>query len=319
MRAKCLATALLLLGAVGATDASGQGENTTDAGRHFRRGVELYGEANYSGALVEFKRAYALAPTSAALYDIGEAEFQLQNYAAALKTFRQFTVQYNPSDSHWAGVESSIQVLSSRVGLIRVTTTPVGADIALDDEAVGKTPLDEPLLASIGRRKVVASMPGRPPAAQYVELAAGDDVAVSLDLPMGPPAITVVPSQDNRQPSIHVVASRSANTPTLRGIGWFFASSFTAGWIIFGALAIEQANALAEARSELTTSSTLNHHASLTTTYAAIADSMAAASLLTGGVTLYLTLSSSKERPRSSAGTGRITIGPASAFFESSF
>jgi hypothetical protein len=162
-------------------------------------------------------------------------------------------------------------------------------------------------------------MPGRPPAVQYVELAAGDDVAVSLDLPKGLPAITVVPSQDDRQPSTNVVATRSANTPTLRGIGWFAASSFTAGWIVFGALAIEQANALAEARRELTTSSTLDHHANLATTYAAIADSMAVASLLTGGVTIYLTLSSPKERPRSSTGTGQLTIGPASAFFESSF
>jgi hypothetical protein len=320
MRAKCFATPMLLFGVLGAlsgADASGQGETAADAGRHFRHGVELYGEANYSGALVEFKRAYALAPTSVALYDVGETEFQLQDYAAALKVFRQFSAAYTPSDGHWASVQNSIQVLGARVGLIRVTTHPVGADVTLDDEAVGKTPLGEPLLASIGRRKVVASMPGRPPTTQYVELAAGDDVVVSLELSGGTEVVVVAPPPESPGPPASLVPARSANTPTLRTIGWIAASSFAAGWITFGALAIGQADALSQARSELTTGPTLNHHANLTTIYGAIADSMGALAVLTGGVTVYLTLVSPKEHPHT--GVSKITIGPASAFFETNF
>src|ERR1043165_5818761 len=55
-----------------------------EAGKHFQRGVTLYNEADYRAALVEFKRAYEIAPNSAVLYNIGQTYYQLQNYAAAL-------------------------------------------------------------------------------------------------------------------------------------------------------------------------------------------------------------------------------------------
>jgi uncharacterized membrane protein len=45
---------------------------TRDAGKHFQRGVSLYGEADYRAALIEFKRAYALAPNAAVLYHVGQ-------------------------------------------------------------------------------------------------------------------------------------------------------------------------------------------------------------------------------------------------------
>ena len=54
-----------------------------DAAKHFERAVVLYGESDYQGALVEFKRAYAIAPNPTVLYNIGEAQFQLQDYAGA--------------------------------------------------------------------------------------------------------------------------------------------------------------------------------------------------------------------------------------------
>lgn len=320
MRARCLAAALILVGALGGADARGQqGETAMDAGKHFRRGVDLYGEANYSGALVEFKRAYVLAPTSAALYDVGETEFQLQYYADALKTFRRFLAEYGPNEHHRADVENSIQVLASRVGVIRVRTVPEGADVALDDQAVGKTPLAEPLLASIGRRKVVASIPGRPPATQYIDLAAGDDVVVSLDLSPPPEALAVPPSREVPQLPPPAVAVRPDSSAMFRRVAWIAASSAGAAAITFGALAVWQADALAQARRGLTTSATLEHHANLATTFAVLADSLGAVALLTGGVTVYLTVQSSEARRRSTAGAGRVTIGPDSVFFETNF
>jgi tetratricopeptide (TPR) repeat protein len=323
MRAKRLVTtaALILLGSLGAVDANAQqqGPPEMDAGKHFRRGVELYAEANYSGALVEFKRACALAPTSTALYNIGETEFQLQLYAEALKTFRQFVASYGPNDSHRASVDSSIQVLASRVGLLRVTTNPNGANIALDDEPVGKTPLGEPLLVSVGRRKLVASLPGRPPATQYVEVATGDDVAVSLELAAPPEATPVLTAKESRQSAEHHVVVHTVNTPTVRTVGWVTTTAFAVGALTFGAIAISQANTLSQARNELTTSAILNQHSNLVRTFSILADSFGAAAVLTGGVTLYWTLAVSGEHPRAMADAAHLTIGPASASFETSF
>jgi len=57
-----------------------------EAGKHFQRGVTLYNETDYRAALVEFRRAYDLAPNAAVLYNIGETEYQLRDYASALIT-----------------------------------------------------------------------------------------------------------------------------------------------------------------------------------------------------------------------------------------
>jgi Tfp pilus assembly protein PilF len=50
-------------------------EATRDAGKHFQRGVALFNEADYAGALAEFKKAYELAPNPAVLYNIGQTHF----------------------------------------------------------------------------------------------------------------------------------------------------------------------------------------------------------------------------------------------------
>ena len=55
-----------------------------EAATHFQRGVGLYREADYRGALVEFHRAGELVPAPVTFYNIGETEYQLREYAEAL-------------------------------------------------------------------------------------------------------------------------------------------------------------------------------------------------------------------------------------------
>src|SRR5580692_5914030 len=73
-----------------------------EAGRHFERAVVLYAEADYQGALVEFKRAYATAPNPIVLYNIGETEFQLQDYSGALGAFTRYLGESPPGVAHRA-------------------------------------------------------------------------------------------------------------------------------------------------------------------------------------------------------------------------
>src|SRR5579864_8475531 len=110
---------------------------TRDAAKHFQRGVSLYGEADYRAALVEFRRAYALVPNAAVLYNVGETEYQLQDYAGALTTFKRYLAETSPTESHRSEVESNVDVLRSRVGRLSIQTVPSGADISVDDQPIG--------------------------------------------------------------------------------------------------------------------------------------------------------------------------------------
>ena len=168
---------LLVVAFTAVAAADDGGAAAREAGKHFQRGVALYGEADYRAALVEFKRAYTTLPNAAVLYNVGEAEYQLQDYASALTTFERYLGETSGTDSHHAEVEADLDVLRARVGHLAIATVPAGADVSVDDQSVGHDPFDKSLLVSIGRRKVVAAMSGHASVTRYVDVAADDNVS----------------------------------------------------------------------------------------------------------------------------------------------
>jgi hypothetical protein len=293
---------------------------THDAAKHFQRGVALYGEADYRAALVEFKRAYTTAPNPSVLYNVGETEYQLQDYASALTTFERYLGEVGAGDPHRAEVDGTVETLRARVGHVAISTSPSGADVTVDDVSVGRTPLDKPLLVSIGRRKIVATLPGRTPVTRFIDVAADDTVPVALFLPNGEastaPSLALSPT-----PRVET-ASSDGTWHTLRIAGWITAGASAAGAITFGALAMKASSNLQAARAAYpTTAATLQNDASLTTTYSLIADSLTAAAIVVGGITLYSTLTSSApaSSKRGASGSARVSLGPGSARFEMTF
>jgi tetratricopeptide (TPR) repeat protein len=288
-------------------------ESVREAGKHFQRGVVLYNEADYRGALVEFKRAGGLAPTASTLYNIGETQYQLQDYAGALGTFERYLAEASPSDGHRAEVERNVQALRARVGFVAITTLPTGADITIDDQPVGRTPLDKPVRVTIGQRKIVATLAGRPAVVRYIEVAAEDNVSVSLQLG------TVVAAESPLSGTTASDSSRASRGSGLRTAGWVTTGVLAAGAVTFGVLAIKSSNDLKTARETYpTTSDTLDHAANKVTTYSIIADALGVGALIVGGITLYSTLSSSSNPSSASAGA-RLQVGFASVQVEAIF
>lgn len=193
--------------AQGATPAPSK-EAVREAEGHFKRGVELYGERDYKGALVEFKRAYQIAPSPSVLYNIGQTQFQLQSYAAALPALEQYAAEGKPTGARKKEVEASIATLRARVGTLDIASNVEGADVTVDEESVGKTPLPKPVLVSVGTRKIVVSAEGFPPATRSVDVAAGDALHLSVELtkppppPPPPPSAHVEPPEDDSSSNV---------------------------------------------------------------------------------------------------------------------
>ncbi|MDP9001270.1 MAG: PEGA domain-containing protein [Myxococcota bacterium] len=319
------ATLVFIVATLFSTSASAQDKdanaNTREAAKHFQRAVSLYGEADYRAAVVEFKRAYSLAPNTAVLYNIGETEYQLQDYAGALTTFHRYLLETHPTDAHRTEVERNVEVLRTRVGRLRITTLPAaGAEIMVDDQSVGKTPLEDAVLVSIGHRKVVASMPGLAPVIRYVDVAAEDDVAVNLPA-AGSTEVGAGAGVQGEQPALRI-SHPSRSGSSLRIVGWVATGAFAAGALTFGLLADMAATDLKNARNAFpTTAATLSHDAQLTTTYSVIADSLTAGAILVGGITLLSMLLPPPSAPRASGHTHetRVMLGLGSARFETTF
>ncbi|HEX7840914.1 MAG TPA: PEGA domain-containing protein [Kofleriaceae bacterium] len=258
----------------------------TDAAKHFQRGVTMYSEADYRAALVEFRRAYEIAPNPAVLYNIGETYYQLQNYAAALVALGRYLTESGQGAAHRREVEQTIDTLQTRVGKVAVTTTQPGCDITVDDELIGKTPLDEPVLVSIGRRKITAMRDGRVAETRFVDVAAGDTVKVALST--GGDAVVRAPAPPQSEPP---KAPAGTNWVT---VGWYTTGIAGGIAVVAGGVAIFESHSLSNARNSFpTTHDTLTGKADLVKGVSYVADIAGLVALVSGGLTLKYSLSQS--------------------------
>jgi hypothetical protein len=286
---------LLALGAPalrGSSIAHAQSAANKEASKHFQRGVTLYGEADYRAALVEFRKAYEIAPNATVLYNIGQTYYQLQNYAAALTTLERYLSEAGSSASHRSEVEQTLDTLQSRVGKISITANISPCEISVDDEHTARTPLREPLLVSIGRRKVTAACEGRPAESKFVDIAAGDTAPVQFSFAEASTAIT-----SSRTP-----VDSGGKPANWAGRMWIATGVLGATALASGVYAFKLSRDLKSAReanpvlpeNQAARAADLDQRSSDVTRYSLIADIVGVTALVAGGIALKLTLSKSK-------------------------
>ena len=161
---------------------------------HFKRGVDFFKEGDYRSAMIEFKRAYELAPNYKVLYNLGQTSLELQDYASALRSFERYLSDggRDVAAARRAQVEGDIEKLKKRVARVEVTTNVPDAEIFIDDVSVGKTPLSAPMAVSAGRRKISA-IKGGITAMRVVDIAGGDSLTVALEI-VEPALVTQAPA-----------------------------------------------------------------------------------------------------------------------------
>ncbi|HVR60246.1 MAG TPA: hypothetical protein VMU50_00030, partial [Polyangia bacterium] len=141
-----LAAGLLAI-AIPARGAGDDGsEHLDEAGTRFRRGVELYSEGDLAAAMVEFSRAYQLAPRYKILFNMAQVAYQQQDYVAALRHFRRYLADGGDeiSGPRRAFAQQEIRKLEQRVARLEVKA-PAGARVLVDGLEVGIAPLGAPV------------------------------------------------------------------------------------------------------------------------------------------------------------------------------
>lgn len=179
-----LAVVLVAASALLGHHASAQGDPVAQGKAHFSSGVALFREGDHRAALVEFRRAYELSHNHRVLYNIGQAEFEVQDYAGALRSFQRYLAEGGAEieAERRAAVEADIRRLSTRVARLTVKVNVAGAEVLIDDVPSGHSPLKEPVVVSAGRRKLTVHKAELPPVTRFLDLAGGDATSVSIDL-----------------------------------------------------------------------------------------------------------------------------------------
>jgi hypothetical protein len=153
-----------------------------EAAERFDRGLRLVDDGDLSGGLVEFQRAYDLAPLPLILFNVGLVEAELGRPVDAAKALRQVVAQ--PQAIAPERLSHAQEVLAKeldRIGQVSVTANVSEGTIELDNVEVAKWPLAEPLEVSSGSHVIGIVTRGYAPARQEVRVAAHERAEAQLD------------------------------------------------------------------------------------------------------------------------------------------
>ncbi|HKQ69596.1 MAG TPA: tetratricopeptide repeat protein [Polyangiaceae bacterium] len=160
-------------------------EPTTEAVRmarkRFQEGVAAADLGNYEGARVAFQQAYALKPHASVLRNLGQAELKTSHFVEAarhLSLFLRDTTFGSVADREAA--KKSLAQAESKVGKVTVDVDVDGADVTVDGELVGRSPLADPVYIEAGRRLLRVSKDGHTPYEQPQMLEPGRPAQVKV-------------------------------------------------------------------------------------------------------------------------------------------
>jgi tetratricopeptide (TPR) repeat protein len=298
---------------------------TEDAGAHFERGVGFFRDHDYTAAMVEFKKAYELDPHYRVLFNLGQTSKELKDYAAALTSFERYLTEGGDKidAERRKTVEGWVVELRDKVGRVTFKIEVAGADVAVDDIDVGKTPLDEPVVVNAGRRKITVMKPGYAPLTRFVDVAGTESKELALELV----PLTAPPGEGDGKAAGGAPAT---SAPTEGGgigpgpwvmLGVTGAAGIAAG--VVGGLALGKKSDFDDALTKVPTSATeIDDARSSARTFAITADVLTGVAVAAGVTTIILFIvdaSSGPSAPPTNEPTARVLVGPGFAGVSGSF
>lgn len=181
----CLALAITLAAAprVAAAD------EKSEAGRHFKLGVGLYGERKFDEALVEFQRAYELAPHPSVLYNIAVTFRELSRYNESILYFERFLTEGDKvvKKKLIMQAKKELDELRARVGNVEVAVKPDEVVVSVDGREVGTTPFAQQVILGPGEHKFELRAPWGAVETHTVTVTAGDTSTLTAEMIEPPP------------------------------------------------------------------------------------------------------------------------------------
>jgi tetratricopeptide (TPR) repeat protein len=317
-----LAVLLLLLapmvasaqpGAEAETGAGAEKPGASEAAARYRRGLELYNEENFRGALAEFRKSYEITGEYRVLYNVAQVCYQLQDYVCAVTSFEQYLKDGgdNVSAERRQTVENEISKLRPRIATVSFVVNVEGASVTIDDVPLGKTPI-EPVLLSAGAHRISVTKEGHIPISQAIEVAGAEKRTVRLQMEQAESSRVVVrETQQLKEPE--------SQWTTLSYVGLGVSGALFAGAGVTGVMALSSSSKMEKEQYVGAPSSEATDLQSDVEAYRLTSDILAVAGVLTLGTTLYFTLTRDVEPEKAPEPRVGLFLGPGSASFAGSF
>ena len=307
-----------------------------EARARYKRGVELYEQGAYGAARSELEEAYRLAPTYKLLYNLALVQNRQGDFAGASASLRTFIESGGAEipPARRTEVEHLLVDLEARVAAIEITTNVAGADVTVDGQPSGITPLASPIRLNPGPHTIAAVKLGFSPSSKEIDLASGQRTNVVLELaetpatpppPVEPPPVAPPPAAAPSPPPATLtpaptpLASPEHAAAVRRTIGWGVTAGLGVGAIATGAAALVESKRLTNQIHAATPGGTIRSTHDATVGLALASDILTGATLVAGGTMLYFTLTATKPDAQAPAPHAELRLSPGSVMFAGSF
>jgi len=145
---------------------------------------DLLDANDFSGALVEYMRAYEESKNPRVLYNVAVCEKNLRHYARAELRFKQELAEGTGriSAQDESDLKGAIAALEPFVSTVEITSNETGATLLIDGDDAGKTPFDKPVPIDVGPHELRLHKDGFVDAVQTVTIAGGSPAKAALNI-----------------------------------------------------------------------------------------------------------------------------------------
>jgi hypothetical protein len=335
-----------------ASTASVRADVDDQARIRYERAVKLYEEGVYDAALVELRRAYDLRPSYKLFYNMALSRVAMRDYAGALEDYLRYLREGGErvAADRKSAVQGEIERLEQRVARLNIKTDVAGAEVLVDDVAVGTTPLPSAVAVNSGVRRVAVRHRDHPTQTLRVSIAGGEVQELNLPLTAGSaPTAQPLPSSP-RDEAAHAAPLPSPALPkaieappagegerawssghrrALRAAAWGTTAALATVAVALGVSALVNEASIADARPKpVDDPDAFASKATRTERMALASDVFAGAAVAAAGVSLWLTLRTrvpreqrTDLRPRAGwrAATAEVAVRPAGVMLRTRF
>jgi len=157
---------------------------TGDAKAAYDAAKLLVGDGDFAGAAIKFRAAFDASHDPRLLWNIAACEKNQRHYARTIALLHEYLDTGGDllGDADRREARGVLDAIESFTVHLTVTVSEPGADVFVDDERVGTSPLAGPVTVDIGQRKVTARKAGFKDATEQVALGGSAAGKVSLEM-----------------------------------------------------------------------------------------------------------------------------------------
>jgi len=135
---------------------------TGDAKAAYEGGKLLYGDGDFAGARVKFQAAYETTKDPRLLWNVAVCEKGLRHYAKVVELTKKYLEAGSDliTEADRTEAKELLNAIESFTVELTLDINEPGAEVWVDGERIGNSPLEKPITVDIGARDINVQKPG---------------------------------------------------------------------------------------------------------------------------------------------------------------